>query len=224
MSFTPHFITVASASPVWPQERRPCASSWLAISWRPEASLGSAYWLGLHWRHVWSGLAMAGFPPLLIDAGFSAIHNILPLQSRRHRLRLAPSPACLRCGAPTEDVLHFFTQCPRVADAWEVLALASTRALCGPLPDLHLLLLNLPIHPNEQAVVLAVLAHIELAWRLRDLPDPIPPQQLVARLLPLPMTIFDLFSTSKSLSPPQNHLARKRLLISLGNYILVFIF
>jgi hypothetical protein len=68
---------------------------------------------------------------------------------------------------------------------WEVLALASARALGGPLPNLHLLLLNLPIHPNEQAVVLAVLAHIELAWRLRDLPDPIPPQQLVARIAAL---------------------------------------
>jgi hypothetical protein len=39
---------------------------------------------GLQWRHVWSGLATAGLPPpLLVDAGFSAIHNILPLQSRR---------------------------------------------------------------------------------------------------------------------------------------------
>jgi hypothetical protein len=27
-----------------------------------------------------------------------------------------------------------------------------------------------------------VLAHVELAWRLRDQPDPLPPQQLVARV------------------------------------------
>jgi hypothetical protein len=32
-----------------------------------------------------------GLLPLLVDAGFSAIHNILPFESLQHRLGLSPS-------------------------------------------------------------------------------------------------------------------------------------
>jgi zinc-binding in reverse transcriptase len=72
----------------------------------------------IDWRKVWSRLVTPGLPPLAVDTAFSMLHNILPLQVRRHRLQLAESPACRRCGAPVEDALHFFTACPCVVDAW----------------------------------------------------------------------------------------------------------
>jgi hypothetical protein len=102
----------------------------------------------LRWHRLWVRLHTATIPPALIDIDFATLHNILPLQIRRHRLGLAASPACLRCVAASEVVLHFFNQCPRVTDAWETLVLATPRAIGGPLPDLHLLLLGLPLHAD----------------------------------------------------------------------------
>jgi hypothetical protein len=137
----------------------------------------------LVWPRIWPRLTTAGLPPSLVDVGFSALHNVLPLQSRRHRLGLAPTPACPRCGAASETVLHFFTQCPRVRDAWDCLFFAAARALGGPLPDLHLLFLHFPLHyPHENAIVLAVLAHMELVWLRRDVDGPIAPAVLKARV------------------------------------------
>ncbi len=75
----------------------------------------------LPWHFVWCRLGLRTLPAEAVDAAFSALHNILPLQVRRHRFRTVPSPACPRCALPVEDVLHFFTACSRVASAWEFL-------------------------------------------------------------------------------------------------------
>jgi hypothetical protein len=125
------------------------------------------------WRKVWSRLVTTGLPPLAVDTAFSMLHKILSLQVRRHRLRLADSPACRRCGAPVEDSLHFFTACPRLVDAWGCLAAAAGRALGGPLPDTHLLHLHLPIHPRELSVALAVVVFVHFAWAARDDQEPL---------------------------------------------------
>jgi hypothetical protein len=101
------------------------------------------------------------------------LHNILPLQVRVHRLRAADSPACRRCEALVEDTDHFFTACPRIVDAWGCLAAAAGRVLGGPVPDAHLLRLDLPIHPRELPVVLAVVVFVALAWTTRDDPEPL---------------------------------------------------
>jgi hypothetical protein len=138
---------------------------------------------GLCWDRIWGRLTTPGIFPALVDIGFATLHNILPIQIRRHRLCLAASPACTRCGVAFETVLHFFTQCPRVSDAWECLTLAASTALGGPINNLHLLLLNLPPFTfHEQAVVLAVLAHIDLAWSSRDTAYPLPIPALVAHV------------------------------------------
>jgi hypothetical protein len=102
----------------------------------------------------------------LVDVGFFSIHNILPLQSKPlERFGLEPSPACSRCGAASEDVLHFFAHCPRVADAWDHLAFAAAKALGGPLPDLHLLLLlNVPIYPPPMSKLLCWPYWLMLSW------------------------------------------------------------
>ena len=141
-----------------------------------------AKWPAFCWPRIWGRLALAGLPSMLVDVGFSYLHNILPLQTRRHRMRMVASPACLKCGAGVEDVLHFFTACTRVWEAWEVLALAACRALGGPLPDFHLLMLNLPIHENELAVVLAVLAFTDMVWASRLEAATIAPGALKARV------------------------------------------
>jgi hypothetical protein len=69
-----------------------------------------------------------------------------------------------------------------VSDAWEVLYLAASLALGGPIPDTRLLFLCLPIHPNENAVTLAVLAHIDLPWTSRETDGPLAPTVFKARV------------------------------------------
>jgi hypothetical protein len=125
------------------------------------------------WPKTWSLLTISGLPPTAVDVAFSLLHNILPLQIRRHRLHLAPSPACRHCPASPEDALHFFTACPRVTTTWGRLAAAAGRTLGGPLPDDHLLHLQLPHHPGELPVVLAVVVFIEFVWLSRDDPAPL---------------------------------------------------
>jgi hypothetical protein len=67
-----------------------------------------------------------------------------------------------------------------VVDAWEFLALTASRVLGGPINDLSLLLLDLPpFTAHEQAIVLAVLVHIDMAWTSED---PLPIPALVARV------------------------------------------
>jgi hypothetical protein len=124
----------------------------------------------IDWRKVWSRLVTPG---LAVDTAFSMLHNILPLQVCPHRLQLAESPGCRRCGAPVEDALHFFTACPHVVDAWGCLAAAAGRALGGPLPDRHLLHLHLPIHPRELSVVLAVVVFVHFARAAREDQEPL---------------------------------------------------
>jgi hypothetical protein len=126
----------------------------------------------LGWRKIWSLLTASGLPQTAVDVTFSMLHNILPLEVRRHRLNLADTPACRRCGAAVEDTVHFFTRCPRVAAAWDGLAAAAGRALGGPIPDDHLLHLHLPMLPGELAVVLAVVVYVEMVWTTRDDPPP----------------------------------------------------
>jgi hypothetical protein len=130
------------------------------------------------WYHTWQHLQIAGLPPPAVDTMFSLLHNILPLRSRLHRMGQAAA-ACRRCDAAVEDQLHFFTACPRAADVWAYLATTVGRLLGGPLPDLHLLLLHLPLHhPLLLHVVLAVVVLVELVWATRDDPAAIAPQTL----------------------------------------------
>jgi hypothetical protein len=71
----------------------------------------------LGWRRIWLNLHTVGLPLLAVDIMFCMIHNVLPIQACRHRLGVADSAACRRCDAAVEDKVHFFTGCPRVADA-----------------------------------------------------------------------------------------------------------
>jgi hypothetical protein len=125
----------------------------------------------LPWHVIWSRLSLASLPASAVDAAFSALHNILPLQVRRHRFKIVPSPACPRCQAPVEDVLHFFTACPRLVAAWEFLVYRAARCLGGPPPPDRLLFFlawpRFPPSAAENAVVLAVVVFIELAWSTR---------------------------------------------------------
>jgi hypothetical protein len=125
----------------------------------------------LPWHWIWSRLSLASLPASAVDVAFSALHNILPLQVRRHRFNIIPSPACPRCQAAVEDVFHFFTACPRLAEAWEFLAHRAALCLGGaPPPDRLLLFLAWPRFPPsaaENAIVLAVVVFMELAWSTR---------------------------------------------------------
>jgi hypothetical protein len=134
----------------------------------------------LPWSLIWSRLSLKALPASAVDVGFSALHNILPLQVRRHRFNIVPTPACPRCQAPVEDVVHFFTNCPRVAEAWEFLAHRAALCLGGaPVPDRLLLFLAWPHFPPsaaENAVALAVIVFCELAWSTRAAASDLSPE------------------------------------------------
>jgi hypothetical protein len=134
----------------------------------------------LPWSLIWSRLSLKALPASAVDVGFSALHNILPLQVRRHRFNIVPTPACPRCQAPVEDVVHFFTGCPRVAEAWEFLAHRAALCLGGaPVQDRLLLFLAWPRFPPsaaENAVALAVVVFCELAWSTRAAASDLSPE------------------------------------------------
>jgi len=106
-------------------------------------------------------------------------------RERRHRFRDAPSPACLRCPAPVEDGLHFFTTCPRVAGAWDYLLHRACMVLGAALTNQTLLYLAWPSMPGgraEAAVVLAVCTFTAWAWETRELQQPLLPPDLKTRV------------------------------------------
>jgi hypothetical protein len=136
----------------------------------------------LPWRIAWARLAGPALSAAAADVMFSLLHNILPLQVRRHRLRLAPSPHCPHCPGVVEDVLHFFTACSRASAAWSFLALRVALLIGGPVADRLLLFFAWPPCPADGAIALAVAAFAELAWSSRDEPGPILPVLVRARV------------------------------------------
>jgi hypothetical protein len=138
--------------------------------------------LDLPWRIAWSRMAGPSLSAAAADVMFSLLHNILPLQVRRHRLRLAPSPDCPHCPGVVEDTVHFFTTCSRVSAAWSFLALRVALLLGGPVPDRLLLFFAWQPCAADGAVALAVAAFAELAWSSREDPGPVLPALVRARV------------------------------------------
>jgi hypothetical protein len=130
------------------------------------------------------------------DLAFRAYHNILPLQSRLHRLfPRQHQAACPNCPSPSQDTLHFFTSCPRITYLWAFLTTKVAAILGGPVPDLQLLFLAWPIHHPEAdaSVALAVILYIELVWDTRAAPLAPTPAVLkatVGAVAPLRRSIF----------------------------------
>jgi hypothetical protein len=92
------------------------------------------------------------------------------LHRLRPRFNITPSPACPRCQAPVDNVVHFFIACPCLAKAWVFMAHRAALCLGGAPPPDHLLLYlacrHFPPSVAENAHVLA-LVFIELAWTTR---------------------------------------------------------
>ena len=105
-------------------------------------------------------------------------------------MNMAPSAACLTCQAAVEDPVHFFTVCPRVADAWACLATAVARFLGGPALDHRLLYLSWDISAVDRHVALAVAVFVDWAWETRSDPGRLPPWELVARVNALAIRPF----------------------------------
>ncbi len=113
---------------------------------------------------------------------FSLLHNILLVQDRRHRLRLTPSPHCVRCPGVVEDVLHFFTSCVRVEAAWAFLAFRVSLLLGGPVPDRSLLFFAWPASRWDPPIASAVAAYAAVAWETREEVGPLLPALVRARV------------------------------------------
>ncbi len=131
------------------------------------------------WSSAWIRLSKPGLPHLAVDVAFRALHNILPLQTRLHRLQpRREQPQCLSCGL-LETSLHFFTACPRIGPAWEDLATRVAALLGGPVTDSDLLFLAWARGRSGElldlAITLAVVLFIELAWNSREDPAPVLP-------------------------------------------------
>ncbi len=110
---------------------------------------------GLSMASNWGRLALPALPQPLFEAGFNFINNILPTEERRHRLRLAASPACTFCGAALDNLVHAFTACRRVAEA------AGSKS--GPGPSLS----KVPARQAEIHMIYAVVAFIDQVWATR---------------------------------------------------------
>ncbi len=145
------------------------------------------------WRRIWGRLALASLPQPLFEAGFSLLNNILPTGERRHRLRLAASPKCDYCGAAMENVLHAFTACTRVGEAWEFILFTASKFFRGPISDSELLFLKFPIVPAEIHIIYAVLAFAELVWDSRAGLGALKPEAVRVRLSKPPPPFKSIF-------------------------------
>ena len=123
--------------------------------------------LDIPWWLAWGRLAISHLPAKAVDVAFMALHNVLPLGVRKHRLGLQPSPNCRLCGE-VEDILHFFVLCPRVEDAWAFLATRVGVTLGGPVPDKRILLLAWPPSGEDLHIALAVCTFMEWVWEGRE--------------------------------------------------------
>jgi hypothetical protein len=109
------FGTVA---PNRPDEAK-AAGVYLAFMDTPPPPKVEAKWPP-EWEVVWNRLCSSGLPPAIVDKFFRLLHNILPLRGRLATLGSAADGACPHCGE-SEDVVHFFQRCPRVANLWDAL-------------------------------------------------------------------------------------------------------
>ena len=50
---------------------------------------------------------------------YKIIHNILPTNSRLHKLKLKISPSCDRCSSPYETLSHLLYECSTVQTFWQ---------------------------------------------------------------------------------------------------------
>ncbi|MBM3938954.1 MAG: reverse transcriptase family protein, partial [Sphingomonadales bacterium] len=147
----------------------------------------------LPWTRIWGRLALAGLPQGLFEAGFNLLNNILPTGERRHRLRLTASPACDYCQAPLDNIMHAFTGCTRVNEAWEYLLYTASRLLGGPVSDMDLLFLKFSICGIEIHLVYAVLSFAELVCETRGRQEAITPLEFRARLNEPPKPFKNIF-------------------------------
>ena len=145
------------------------------------------------WTRIWGRLSLASLPQSLKEVGFSLISNILTTGERRHRLRLTPTPACEHCQAPLDNILHTFTACNRVEEAWEYLLYTASRLLGGPVSDSDLLFLKFPISTPEIHLIFAVLTYADLVWSTRSDPAVISPLAVRAALSRAPSPFKSIF-------------------------------
>jgi len=134
----------------------------------------------LAWHLTWTRLASHG-DSFERDFFFSLLHNILPVPSRRHRLRLDPSAVCGACGAPHADIDHCFFFCPRVAAAWGLLVHRCNMVAPALLGDEEILFLAWPPAAEELGMVSAVITFASWVWETREDPAPLDPAVLALR-------------------------------------------
>ena len=53
---------------------------------------------------------------------YKLIHNILPTNSRLHKMKLKTSPSCDRCSSPYETLSHLLYECSTVQIFWQKVA------------------------------------------------------------------------------------------------------
>ena len=145
------------------------------------------------WPRIWGRLALPCLPQPLIEIGFSFLNNILTTGERRHRLRRTPTPACDHCAAPLDNILHTFTSCRRIADAWENIVYVASVLLGGPVSDSDLLFLKFPISTVEIHIIFAVLTFADMVWSTRAAPTPLSPLAVRARLAHPPPPFRSIF-------------------------------
>lgn len=145
------------------------------------------------WAKIWGRLSLASLPQSLFEAGFSYLHNILPTGERRHRLKLAASPECEYCHAPQDSILHAFTVCRRVSEAWENLVYVASCLLGGPVSDSDLLFLKFKISASELHIIFAVLTFARMVWDTRAEEAVLSPLAVRAELARAPSPFKSIF-------------------------------
>lgn len=123
------------------------------------------------WQQSWKLASQPGLSSEEQTFLWRMLHNILPTQSRLHRLgmRNAPTPNCIFCERLEPDVLHHaLLTCPKNKEVTDWLLSTLRPHLPNPQPQ-QIVLLNLEIVDEkfQLAVVWMISNVLSLVWQTR---------------------------------------------------------
>lgn len=69
------------------------------------------------WARVWANMSKPFLKEEISTTWYRVIYDIIPTQSRLHKIHLQASDACTKC-AQTDTLLHQLTTCGTAAEIW----------------------------------------------------------------------------------------------------------
>jgi len=74
-------------------------------------------WHQADWRKIWENLRVAPVPGSDIATWYNVIHDIIPTNTRLHRIYMSSTDTCTECGN-RDNLVHSLTKCGEGSATW----------------------------------------------------------------------------------------------------------